>query len=136
VDHIAGRDDYYNHYLFSGWQHWGQVMGNPLYRSPIYNEDGQISVENNRFLAFHLGIEGNPSERLGYRALATYQKGYGTYNLPYSKVHHNVSFMVEASYHFPHNWTVTGAYGMDFGHILGNNTGGQITISKSGIFDL
>jgi hypothetical protein len=29
-------------------------MGNPLYRSPIYNSDGKVEVKNNRFLAFHL----------------------------------------------------------------------------------
>ena len=33
-DHISGRDDFYNHYITTGWQHWGQVMGNPLYLSP------------------------------------------------------------------------------------------------------
>lgn len=136
VDHISGQDNYYNHYIFSGWQHWGQVMGNPLYRSPIYNTDGQIRVEDNRFMAFHLGLQGRPAERFGYRVLATYQEGFGTYDAPYSKKHHNVSFMVEGAYDLPHGWKVTGAYGMDFGHILGHNVGGQITISKSGIFNL
>ena len=52
---ISGRDNYYNHHLFTGWQHWGQVMGNPLYRSPLYNDDGHIEVEHNRFKAWHLG---------------------------------------------------------------------------------
>lgn len=135
-DHVGGRDNYYNHYLFTGWQHWGQVMGNPLYRSPIYNTDGTIQVEDNRFKAFHLGVSGEPFENLSYRVLATYQEGFGTYSSPYDKKHHNVSFLVEGAYTFPHNWQVTGAYGMDFGHILGSNAGFQLTISKSGIFNL
>lgn len=132
-DHIAGRDNYYNHNNYTGWQHWGQVMGNPLYRSPIYNDNGQIRVEDNRFVAWHLGLEGEPTDRLDYRVLASWQRGYGTYDNPYTpKPRHNGSFMVEAAYHFPHEWVVKGAYGMDFGSILGHNRGLQITIIKSG----
>lgn len=135
-DHIGGCDNYYNHYIYTGWQHWGQVIGNPLYRSPIYNNDGLISVEDNRFVAFHLGIGGRPTDNLEYRILASYQRGFGTYDYPYNKKHHNASFMVEAAYHLHHNWNVKGAYGMDFGAILGHNAGFQLTISKSGIFNI
>ena len=136
-DHIGGQDNYYNHNIYPGWQHWGQVMGNPLYRSPIYNDDGTIQIKNNRFTAFHLGIDGNPTDNLGYRILATYQDGLGTYPDPYTKEHHNVSFLVEGEYKFSgrtlRGWTVRGAYAMDFGAILGNNQGFQITVAKTGI---
>lgn len=60
-DHIAGTDNYYNHGIYNGWQHWGQVIGNPLFRSPIYNTDGRIYVKNNRFIAYHLGFDGHPA---------------------------------------------------------------------------
>ena len=135
-DHLSGADDYYNHSNYPAWQHWGQVMGNPLYRSPIYNEDGVFSVRNNRFVAWHLGVDGQPADRLGYRLLATYQKGWGTYWEPFTKMHRNVSFLVEGNYRFPHGWNVRGAYGMDFGskEMYGHNAGFQLTISKSGIF--
>ena len=133
ADHIGGNDNFYNHYISNGWQHWGQVIGNPLFQSPIYNEDGSIEVKDNRFMAFHAGISGRPTENLQYRLLATYQEGLGTYSNPYTKKHHNVSFMLEADYTLPHNWNIKGAYGMDFGHILGHNAGGQITISKTGL---
>ena len=89
ADHIAGTDDYYNHSIYPGWQHWGQVIGNPLYRSPIYNNDGYIDIRNNRFIAYHLGFDGQPTQRLGYRILGTYQKGWGTYSNPFTKKHHN-----------------------------------------------
>ena len=133
-DHIGGIDNYYNHYVYTGWQHWGQVIGNPLYRSPIYNDDGTISVKDSRFMAFHLGIDGRPTENLSYRLLGTWQEGLGTYDMPYTKKQYNVSFMAEATYRFRQNWKVTGAYAMDFGHILGNNAGFQLTLSKSGWF--
>lgn len=131
-DHVGGRDNFYNHYLYTGWQHWGQVMGNPLYRSPIYNTDGTIEVKDSRFVALHLGFDGQPNDKLGYRVLATWQQGFGTYSNPYTKPHHNVSLMAECTYRFPHKWTIKGAYGIDSGHILGHNRGFQITITKSG----
>ena len=135
-DHVAGIDNYYNHYILTGWQHWGQVIGNPLYRSPIYNTDGTIEVKNNRFKAVYLGVNGSPTEKLDYRVLASYQEGFGTYSDAYTHKRHNVSFMTEVTCHLPRKWSVRGAYGMDFGSILGHNAGFQLTISKKGIFNL
>ena len=135
-DHVAGLDDYYNHSVYPGWQHWGQVMGNPLFRSPIYNTDGNINVRDNRFWALHLGISGQPTERLDYRLLGTYQEGWGTYDIPFTRKHHNISFLVEAGYRFNHGWKARLGYAMDFGsqQMLGHNAGVQLTISKSGVF--
>lgn len=139
-DHIGGKDNFYNHGIYTGWQHWGQVMGNPLYRSPIYNSDGTVSVRNNRFMAFHLGVDGRPLERFTYRLLATWQEGLGTYDDPYDKKHHNVSFLVEGEYAFGgkllEGWSVRGGYAMDFGGILGNNFGFQLTVAKAGLIGL
>lgn len=140
-DHIAGMDNYYNHYLYPGWQHWGQVMGNPLYLSPIYNTNETVAVLNNRSVAYHIGFSGTPWPRLHYRVLATYQKGYGTYNQPYLDPRKNVSILAEASYQFPDHskmrgWSVKGSIGVDNGRLLGNNYGAQVTITKSGILKL
>ena len=132
--HISGRDNFYNHYIYTGWQHWGQTLGNPLYRSPIYNEDGVIDFKDNRFLAFHLGVSGAPTDRLSYALKATYQIGYGTYDQPYHRSRHNTSTMLEVSYALPRGWDVRGAYGMDLGSILGENYGFQLTVSKKGFF--
>ena len=141
-DHIGGKDNYYNHYIYPGYQHWGQAMGNPLYRSPIYNKDGTIYFKDNRFVAWHLGVGGHPSDYLRWRFLGTWQEGLGTYEQPYTKKHHNVSLMAEACY-ILHGENVPvwlreveikmGA-GADFGAILnGNNYGLQLTISKRGL---
>ena len=135
-DHVAGIDDYYNHNIYTGWQHWGQVIGNPLYLSPIYNDDGTIVIKDNRFVAFHLGIGGEPTENLSYRILASFQQGLGTYDQPYYEKEYNTSFLVEAAYRFSHGWKATAAYGMDFGKIRGNNYGLQLTLSKSGLLKL
>lgn len=136
-DHVSGQDNFYNHYFSTGWQHWGQVMGNPLYLSPIYNGDGDIQVKNNRLMAFHLGMNGNILENLGYRLLATWQDGLGSYISPYTERRYNTSFLAEADYHFTQpklrGWSIRGAYAMDFGKIRGNNAGFQLTITKTGI---
>lgn len=134
-DHISGQDNFYNHHIYTGWQHWGQVIGNPLYKSPIYNENGALYIENNRFKAFHLGVSGEPVEKMNYRILATYQEGFGTYARPYTKKRHHVGFLAEAGYGWK-GWKVTGSYAMDFGSILGHSCGFQLKLSKRGIFNL
>ena len=133
-DHIGGNDNYYNHYIFTGWQHWGQVMGNPLYRSPIYNNNGKIEVENNRFVAWHVGLSGEPSPSVHYRVLATYQTGLGTYDAPYAQPRYNLSVMTEVSWQLAPDWQVCGAWAMDKGRLLGENYGAQLRIIKTGIW--
>ena len=135
-EHICGRDNFYNHHLFTGWQHWGQVMGNPLYRSPLYNEDGTICVLNNRFVVWHLGLAGNPFTRLHYRFLATWQRSFGTYNDLFRDPQETVSVMGEASYQFAKGWLVKGAVGFDTGKTYGNNFGCQLTVTKTGLLKL
>ena len=132
-DHIGGIDEFYNHYILMGWEHWGQVMGNPLYLSPLYNDDGRIEVKNNRFKAWHLGISGQPLPKLHYRILVSWQDGLGRYKSPYTHQKYNTSLLAEVSWLFANDWKATTALGGDFGSIRGDNCGVQLTISKSGI---
>ena len=130
---ISGSDNYYNHHLFTGWQHWGQVMGNPLYLSPLYNDDGKIEVEYNRFKAWHLGFNGSPLDGLHYRVLATWQRSFGSYYyLPPTPVE-NVSLLAEASYALRNGWLVKGALAMDNGKLRGESYGVQLSVIKTGI---
>ena len=117
------------------------TMGNPLYMSPLYNTEGTVEVKNNRFVAWHFGAEGGLQNGLDYRLLATYQKGYGTYYDFYPDPKEDFSLMLEARYTCPEGmrfagWSVTGVFGLDAGKLYGNNIGGQITLSKSGIFNI
>ena len=142
ADHIGGKDNYYNHYILPGFQHWGQGIGNPLYRSPIYNEDGTIYFKDNRFVGFHVGLGGHPSEYFKWRFLGTWQEGLGTYEQPYTKKRYNVSLMGEGTYTLQGQklpmWMrgvdVRMGVGADFGSVLGgNNYGMQLTITKRGL---
>ena len=132
-DHIGGGDNYYNHRLYPGWNHWGQVMGNPLYRSPIYNTDGSLTVKDNRFTAWHIGLAGSPIEGLRYRMLASWQEGLGTYGAPFLEPQRNLSLLAEATYQFHNNdkrgrFSLRAGVGYDHGELLGNNFGTQFTI--------
>lgn len=134
-DQIAGRDNYYNHSVFAGWQHWGQVIGNPLYRSPLYNSDGTIMVKDNRFWAIHLGIAGDPLPGLHYRLLYTWQRGFGTYETPLSSPQRNTSMLAEVEYWAAEQsrlkgWGLRGALGIDRGQLLGDNIGLQLTVAR------
>ena len=144
-DHVGGNDDYYNHYIYPGWQHWGQVIGNPLYRSPIYNSnDGTLRVRNNRFTAWHAGISGHPAPTLTYRIMATRQRGLGTYTKPFYAPCMQTSLMAEAHYlglpfsgkhssnPFFQGWDFGIAVGYDHGKIIGNNIGLQVIVAKQG----
>lgn len=142
ADHIGGKDNFYNHYILPGFQHWGQGIGNPLYRSPIYNEDGTIYFKDNRFVGFHVGLGGHPSEYFKWRFLGTWQEGLGTYEQPYTKKRQNVSLMGEATYTLQGQklpmWMrgvdVRMGIGADFGSVLGgNNYGIQLTLTKRGL---
>ena len=135
-DHLGGKDAYYQHWIYTGWQHWGQVMGNPLYRSPLYNTNGSIQVQDNRFYAFHLGLSGDPLPGLHYRLLGTAQKGFGTYSSPFDDPKRNLSLLAEVGYRMPERvakgWGAKLGVGYDHGALLGNNFGLQLTITKSG----
>jgi hypothetical protein len=132
-DHICGKDGYYNHSSMPGWQHYGQFIANPLYMSPIYNEDGYIGPRCNRFKAWHFGIAGDPMCGLHYRAKLSWQKGWGTYGAPYTDPKENTSLLLEAGYKFPqksifYGFTASMAYGADWGELRGNNSGMQFTV--------
>lgn len=140
-DQISATDNYYNHELYSGWQHWGQAIGNPLYISPIYNSNGMLTFWGNRFSAHHIGLCGNPINSLHYKMLFTYSQQLGTYKNPYEDKKYQRSFLCELTYS-PRNigklktngWSAMAAFALDRGSATGNNTGFQITIRKSGVF--
>lgn len=137
---VKGRDDYYNHSFYAGWQHWGQAIGNPLFTSPIYNKNNDLHFYNNRFVAWHLGIMGQPTERFSYRILATRESGYGTYASweTYDPPRRTISLMLEGAYSLKQKvktggWLAKVRYGSDAGALLGHNKGIQFSLSYDGL---
>ena len=139
-DQVSGRDNYYNHNLYAGWQHWGQAMGNPLFTSPLYAKTGDLTFLSNRFVAHHFGIEGTPAEGLNYRLLLSYATHLGTYTDPYLKRKYMTSGLAELNYKFNHfkclrnkGWEATTAVAFDQGEQIGDNLGFTLSIKKTGL---
>ena len=135
---MNGRDDYYNHLLYNGWQHWGQAMGHPFLTSPVYSHtkaydsNGYIYFRNNRVQAWHFALAGDPSLRWHYRMLMSFTRNWGTYNFPLPEVLSQCYLMAEATYR--PGWWNNGSMKMgmayDQGKLLGNSFGVQLTLSK------
>ena len=134
-EQVSGRDDYYNHYIYSGWQHWGMGIGNPLALSPIYNKNHLIDFLATRILAHHIGFSGNPRHDLNYRVLLSYSRNWGTYFRPYPEVRENFNALLELSWRPQRlkGWECTIGFGVDGGKLMGHSYGGMISIQKTGI---
>lgn len=146
-ERIAGRDNYYNHNLYGGWQHYGFTLGNPLLTSPLYNaafgHDHTLYFFNNRVKAWHIGLSGDPAAQWHWRALASFTRNWGLYEAPLADITRQNYFMAETT--FSPSWGAHGtprhptalsgwrfslALGLDYGQLLGNSFGAQLTISK------
>lgn len=133
-DAMAGRDDYYNHALYGGWQYYGQGIGNPLLSSPLYNSTfgypHQLRFYNNRVKAWHIGLCGDPSEEWHWRLLASFTRNWGTYAFPLEDILSQKYFMGEATYRprWAKRWSSTLGLGLDHGDLIGNSFGAQLTM--------
>jgi len=136
---MNGRDNYYNHNLYNGWQHWGQTLGHPFLTSPVYTHtqaydtNGYLFFHNNRVEGWHFGISGSPFSNFHYRLLLSLTQNWGTYDAPFEDIYRQNYFLMEISYapsSLP-KWKGTLDLGIDHGHLLGNSTGVQLTISRS-----
>lgn len=136
-EQISAKDNYYNHYLYQGWQHWGMGIGNPLLPAPVYNKNGQITFVSNRVLAHHIGLSGSPTAALNYRILLSYARHWGTYDVPFNEIKKQFNSLVEVTC-TPQcwkGWSFTLSAAMDRGNLLGNNSGGMLVIRKQGIIN-
>lgn len=131
---ISGKDTYYNHHIYGAYQHWGQVQGNPLIVSPIYNANHNISIYHNRISAHHIGLSGNPHRDVSWRALVTYQHSLGTYDILIED-RKSVHLYAEANYapqRYP-GWKFSLGLGCTTGSLFKPAQGFCATITKTGI---
>lgn len=138
-DQISAADNYYNHSLYSGWQHWGRAVGNPLFVGPLWNGNHELTFPCNRLRAHHIGLSGDPLRSLHYRLLYTYEEGWGTYEVPFSNKKYGTSFLAEVGFS-PRRigrWNVSGntvrlGFGFDKGNLRGSAAGFQLTFLSNG----
>ena len=83
----TGRDQYFwNGQYKSCWTHYGRIIGDPLilpsgihegtWTSAIMN----ISTENDRYIAHHIGLGGRLFRRHPYKLMLTYSDNHGSYH--------------------------------------------------------
>lgn len=131
-----GNDNYYNNHQFNSYANYGMAIGNPFLVSPIYNTDGYIRFAANRVRGFHIGVEGVITPELSYKLKGGYRRSWGNGDIPFIIPKDDTSFMIEAVY-TPASlpaWRFKGAFALDHGTLLGNNTGGLLTVAYSGNF--
>ncbi len=132
----GGGDRYYNNEEYTtGLSYFNRSIGTPLLNSPEYNKDGSLGFKNTRTRHFHIGFEGDITERISYRTLFTVMKGWGGVYDPYLDPKGGTSTLVEITYSHPRleGWLFRGSVGVDTGVYLDKGIGFGFSVSKSGI---
>lgn len=134
----TGGDDYYNNVAYNGYQLFGQAIGSPFVKSPIYNTSGSLRFFDNSIQGFHVGITGNVTSQIGYRLMASYRKSWGTSLSPSINPTESLSMMLEGNYEpagIP-GLSIKAQIALDKGNLLGDNFGGLVSVSYNGLFNL
>lgn len=133
-----GADDYYNNQEYNPYAYYGMAIGSPFMVSPVYNTDGMMMFLYNRVRGFHIGIEGDIIPGVSYRALGGYRRSWGNGYIPLMSPKSDTSFMAEVKWRVAgvRGLVLKGQFALDHGSLLGNNTGGCISVSYSGDFKL
>lgn len=134
----TGGDDYYNNVAYNGYQLFGQAIGSPFVKSPIYNTSGSLRFFDNSIRGFHVGITGNVTSQIGYRLMASYRKSWGTSLSPSINPTESLSMMLEGNYEpagIP-GLSIKAQIALDKGNLLGDNFGGLVSVSYNGLFNL
>ncbi len=78
--HKGGRDDYYNHGVYSSGATYHQMaICSPLF-GPVNIEDGiSMGFDNTRFAGFHIAAKGFINKSNQWKAIFTYSENYGVY---------------------------------------------------------
>ena len=132
----TGSDSYYNNYSYNGYHNRGMSIGSPMAKSPIYNTDGYMRYTDNRLRGFHLGVMGDLSRQVSYRALLTWRKSFGTPFFPHKEPRTGTSMMLEATYtpKWLHGLEIKAQLAHDHGSLYGNNTGALLSFFYNGNF--
>ena len=80
-----GGDDYYTNFIYqSGWTSGGHVLGNSLFlmQDRVPTPGNVNAVSSNRFVAHHVGVQGQPLPKTEYRLLATWSRHSGNFDEP------------------------------------------------------
>ena len=138
TSHSSGADDYYNNYIYNGYQSRGMSIGSPFVKSPLYNYDGYMRYRDNVIRGFHAAITGWLHEVWRYRLLGSYRKAWGTPIIPRAGSVDDFSMALSIQYHPEYKylgWMFNATLAMDRGKLYGNNWGAMLGITYCGTFN-
>jgi hypothetical protein len=130
----GGADGYFYNFIYkSGWTYFSRTLGTPFITSPLYNSNGSLSIQNNRLQVHHFGLEGTVCD-YQYRLLTSFSKNYGFSANPITVMKPQTSVLLDINKTFPRlaNVEVSCAIGADFGQLIGNSVGIQLSVRKRG----
>ncbi|QRR04307.1 hypothetical protein HWI92_21970 [Dyadobacter sandarakinus] len=139
---IYEKGNYYNHYIYrNGWSYKGQGMGTPLApaagitRSDLPRNTGEFT-NNNRFLAFHTGVEAIWHHTL-IRFKGTYSRNSGTFLSPFEDVKQQLSLALSAEKSFKklRGVSIYSTISSDIGRLYSNSSGILVGLRKNGFLD-
>ena len=137
--HAEGADSYYNNDYYGGYTNYGMSIGTPYLLAPIYNHNGMLEYLHNRARGFHAAVEGNPTDRIGYRVKIGYENAGGYGRIPDFRRSSSVSGMVDASFKpvvkIPELQIGLGV-AFDKGSLRGDNFGARLQIAYTGDFTI
>lgn len=135
-DQISSQDSYYSHGEYPDWQTYGHVLGNPLISSPLYNQNGHLTIYSNRVEAFHLGLSGQPLPYLDYRLLLTKMHSWGTFAQPFTHLKGDTSGLLELTFRPSRwkGWSASASAAWNKGELYGDCGGVMLSVCKTGIF--
>ena len=138
ISHSSGADDYYNNYIYNGWQNRGMSIGSPFVKSPLYNQDGYMRYRDNVLRGFHAAVKGFINEDWSYRLMGSYRKAWGTPIIPRAGSVDDLSVMLQVNCHPGAilGCVISASVAMDRGSLYGNNFGAMLGISYNGTFNL
>ena len=133
----TGDDNYYNNYAYNGYHNHGMSIGSPFVKAPIYNTDGYLRYADNLMRGVHIGVKGYFRPEIDYRILFSYRRAWGTAELPRFRGASATCLLLEATAR--PSWlkglVLKAQFALDRGALLGNNTGGLVSISYQGNFN-
>lgn len=134
----TGGDNYYNNDFYGAYANYGMAIGTPFLLAPVYNTDGYGAFAHNVARGFHAAAKGTYGQ-WQWRAMLSYQKAAGESRRPSVRKLHDTSAMLEAAWHpvdaLP-GLKLKATVAFDCGNLRGNNAGGAVTISYSGLFTI
>ena len=135
TSHSSGADDYYNNYIYNGYQSRGMSIGSPFVKSPLYNLDGYMRYRDNVLRGFHAAVAGCFNDNWSYRLMGSYRKAWGTPLMPRAGSADDFSMALDGLYHTRQGWAFQARIALDHGSLYGNNWGALLGISYSGSFN-